>query len=81
MPTQAQIERVRAALQDMLDDGESNGLYLARAAILAVRPTPEEHERGIEAAAVAHRASTGDTLAAMRVAIAAYIAATGGGNG
>lgn len=56
-------------------------LGMSEAALSSAVPTPEEHERGIEAAIKAGYlayAKDGDAEAQIRAAIAAYLAAAGG---
>lgn len=79
MPTEAIVERARAAVHQQAPlIAAWQAEVLARAALAAALPTPEEHARGIEAAVNRLREKYGIYAgAALQEAIAAYLSAVG----
>lgn len=82
MPTEAIIERAKAAVHQQAPlIAAWQAEVLARAALAAALPTPEEHARGIEAALAAYSGAMEENRYSMHttigMAIAAYLAAVG----
>lgn len=85
MPSEAQVERATLAIDNTIAGDDWSSETIARAVLAAAAPTPEEHERGLEAAAkvlhVHNEYWWGGFIEMADAIVSTYLAATGGSHG